>query len=135
MSFSLKSTLFPKYLIVTYLQTSSIYFLNIKSNPHAPSLQKPSYNFNWAVKDDYSGNDFGHTETRDGYNTEGSFYVLLPDGRIQKVTYTVNKDSGFVATVEFEGEVKHEAYGKPPAPAYTQPPSYGPPPTPAYGHG
>ncbi|KAK8392370.1 hypothetical protein O3P69_014616 [Scylla paramamosain] len=112
--------------------------LSNKSNPPAPSLslshQKPEYSFDWAVKDDYAALDFGQHETRDGYNTDGSYYVLLPDGRVQKVTYTVHGDGGYVATVEYEGEVKHDAYGKPPAPVYTQPPTYGPPPTPAYGN-
>ncbi|XP_050720228.1 uncharacterized protein LOC127000530 isoform X2 [Eriocheir sinensis] len=87
-----------------------------------PETAKPAYSFDWAVKDDYSGNDFGHQENRDGYNTQGSYYVLLPDGRVERVTYTVNKDSGFVATVEFEGEAKVEEkpYGQTPAPTYGQ---------------
>ncbi|XP_045106745.1 cuticle protein 7-like [Portunus trituberculatus] len=83
---------------------------------------KPEYSFDWAVKDDYAALDFGQHETRDGYNTEGSYYVLLPDSRVQRVTYTVHGDGGYVATVEYEGEAKHDAYGKPPAPTYTQPP-------------
>ncbi|XP_045106743.1 cuticle protein 7-like [Portunus trituberculatus] len=95
---------------------------------------KPEYSFDWAVKDDYAALDFGQHETRDGYNTEGSYYVLLPDSRVQKVTYTVHGDDGYVATVEYEGEAKHDAYGKAPAPVYTQPPAYEPPPTPAYGY-
>lgn len=37
------------------------------------------------VKDDPSGNDFGHRESRDGTRTEGRYYVLLPDGRKQVV--------------------------------------------------
>ncbi|XP_050720236.1 uncharacterized protein LOC127000533 [Eriocheir sinensis] len=87
-----------------------------------PETAKPAYSFDWAVKDDYSGNDFGHQETRDGYNTQGSYYVLLPDGRVEKVTYTVNGDSGFVATVEFEGEAKVEEkpYGQTTTPTYGQ---------------
>ncbi|XP_037800764.1 pupal cuticle protein Edg-84A-like [Penaeus monodon] len=42
------------------------------------------YDFNYAVKDDYSGNDFGHQEARDGYDTQGSYYVLLSDGRCRR---------------------------------------------------
>ncbi|CAL4093063.1 unnamed protein product, partial [Meganyctiphanes norvegica] len=77
----------------------------------APSYEEPAkYDFNYAVKDDYSGNDFGHNEARDGYNTEGSYYVALPDGRLQKVTYTVNGDSGYVAEVTYEGEAQYPAY-------------------------
>ncbi|KAK7034472.1 hypothetical protein SK128_023577, partial [Halocaridina rubra] len=65
------------------------------------------YDFNYAVQDDYSGNDFGHQESRDGDVTQGSYYVLLPDGRRQTVTYTVNGDSGYVAEVTYEGEAQY----------------------------
>merc|ERR1712198_62966 len=77
----------------------------------APAYEEPAkYDFNYAVKDDYSGNDFGHNEARDGYNTQGSYYVQLPDGRLQKVTYTVNGDSGYVADVTYEGESQYPKY-------------------------
>merc|ERR1712025_361268 len=83
----------------------------------APSYEEPAkYDFNYAVKDDYSGNDFGHQEARDGYDTQGSYYVQLPDGRLQKVTYTVNGDSGYVADVTYEGEAQYPEYK--PKPAY-----------------
>ena len=35
-------------------------------HPHAP----PHYNYQYAVLDDYHGTNFGHTEERDGYNTQ-----------------------------------------------------------------
>lgn len=41
------------------------------------------YNFEYAVQDYQSGNDFGHMESRDGDKTVGRYYVLLPDGRKQ----------------------------------------------------
>ncbi|XP_042239585.1 cuticle protein 19.8-like [Homarus americanus] len=88
-----------------------------------PAEAPAQYNFNLAVKDDYSGNDFGHQESRDGYDTQGSYYVLLPDGRLQKVDYTVNGDSGYVAEVTYEGEAQYPAAQ----------PSYNPAPAPAYG--
>ncbi|XP_069977392.1 pro-resilin-like [Penaeus vannamei] len=72
------------------------------SPSHGSSSGK--YDFNYAVKDDYSSNNFGH---QDGYNNQGSYYVLLPDGRLQKVTYSVNGDSGFVAEVSYEGEAQY----------------------------
>ncbi|XP_042886057.1 cuticle protein 18.6-like [Penaeus japonicus] len=84
----------------------------------APAPAK--YDFNYAVKDEYSGNDFGHQESRDGYDTQGSYYVQLPDGRLQKVTYTVNGDSGYVAEVSYEGEAQYPAE----QPAYKPAPSY-----------
>ncbi|XP_076059560.1 pro-resilin-like [Oratosquilla oratoria] len=87
--------------------------------PQAPA----KYDFDWAVNDAASGNDFGHQESRDGDYTQGSYYVLLPDGRLQRVNYNVDGDSGFVAEVTYEGEAR----------PYTPPqPSYAPPP-PAYG--
>ncbi|XP_063592184.1 uncharacterized protein LOC134769386 [Penaeus indicus] len=60
------------------------------------------YNFGYEVVDPESGNDFGHSETRNGDNTSGQFRVLLPDGRVQVVTYTVNGDSGYVAQVAYQ---------------------------------
>ncbi|XP_027233718.2 pro-resilin-like [Penaeus vannamei] len=72
-----------------------------------PSSGPAKYDFNYAVNDPPSGNDFGHQEARDGPNTQGSYYVLLPDGRLQKVTYTVNGDSGYVADVTYEGEAQY----------------------------
>ncbi|XP_064111984.1 pro-resilin-like [Macrobrachium nipponense] len=68
------------------------------------------YNFNYAVKDDYSGNDFGHQEARDGYDTKGTYYAQLPDGRLQEVTYYVNGDSGYVAEVSYQGEAQYPQY-------------------------
>ena len=59
--------------------------------------------------------------------------MLLPDGRLQEVTYTVNGDSGFVAQVNYQGEAQYprqNTYGSAPsynapAPSYQQPrPSY-----------
>lgn len=90
-------------------------------------IQGPAqYDFNWVVRDDYSGNDFGHQESRDGYDTKGSYYVQLPDGRLQTVQYYVNGDSGFVADVTYEGEAQY------PQQSYRPAPSYHPAPTPTY---
>nr|XP_045617846.1 cuticle protein 21-like [Procambarus clarkii] len=65
------------------------------------------YNFNYAVKHEDSGNDFGHQETRDGDDTKGSYYVQLPDGRLQTVTYFVDGDSGYIADVKYDGEARY----------------------------
>ena len=58
------------------------------------------------MKDDDSNNDFGQNEERDGDVTSGSYYVALPDGRIQRVTYSVNGDGGYLAEVTYEGEAQ-----------------------------
>ncbi|XP_045617848.1 cuticle protein 19 [Procambarus clarkii] len=99
------------------------------SNKPAPSF-KPAlfykvptkrYNFDWAVKDDLAENDFAHEESRDGDHTRGSYSVLLPDGRVQTVTYYVNGDSGYVAEVTYEGSAQFPS----PKPAYRRVPAYG----------
>ena len=47
--------------------------------------EAPKYTYSYSVQDDYTSNNYGATEDRDGYATSGSYYVALPDGRLQKV--------------------------------------------------
>ncbi|MCL4143358.1 UNVERIFIED_CONTAM: hypothetical protein GTU68_000712 [Idotea baltica] len=54
-------------------------------------FQLMPYNFEWTVLDANSGNDFGHAEEAQGNVVQGQYYVLLPDGRRQIVTYTVER--------------------------------------------
>merc|ERR1712212_843013 len=79
------------------------------SNPR-PTYEEPQegmpFNYNWAVKDDYSGNDYNHRSESDGDLTQGEYRVLLPDGRTQIVTYRSDKNTGFVAEVTYEGEAR-----------------------------
>merc|ERR1719379_3287095 len=82
--------------------------------------EPPKYTYSYSVQDDYTSNNYGANEDRDGYATSGSYYVALPDGRLQKVTYSVNGDGGYVADVTYEGEAQYpeaKPYA-PPAPAY-----------------
>ncbi|XP_047479323.1 pro-resilin-like isoform X2 [Penaeus chinensis] len=65
------------------------------------------YEFDWAVKHDDSDNDFGHQEARNGDDTQGSYYVQLPDGRLQTVRYVVDGDNGYVAEVNYDGEARY----------------------------
>ncbi len=59
-----------------------------------------NYQYAYHVQDSYTGNDFGQEEARSGYNTDGEYSVLLPDGRRQIVTYNVADGySGYVADV------------------------------------
>ena len=93
------------------------------------------------MNDAKSGNDYGHREAR-GYSsksssgqsnqnyhsTEGQYYVKLPDGRTQTVTYTVDPYSGYKAKVDYKGEVtpyKYQPYVpyQYPAPIYGAPSS------------
>ena len=89
----------------------------------APAYVEPAYadipavyTWEYAVKDDYSNNDFGAKESRDGYLTNGKYYVALPDGRLQTVTYTVDGGNGYVPVVEYVGEAR---YPDAPAPSYS----------------
>merc|ERR1711962_1679363 len=67
--------------------------------------QEPYYyqdhNFSYEVEDDSSGNQFGHSESSHAGDTAGTYHVLLPDGRLQTVDYTVNRYEGFQARVQY----------------------------------
>ncbi|VEN48149.1 unnamed protein product [Callosobruchus maculatus] len=64
------------------------------------------YAFGYRIKDNKEGNDFGHEERRNGKSLEGSYDVLLPDGRRQKVQYYAD-NSGFHAKVTYENIAHH----------------------------
>ncbi|XP_046450364.1 uncharacterized protein LOC124198538 isoform X2 [Daphnia pulex] len=88
------------------------------------------YQYSWEVKDLPSGNDYRQQETRDGHLTTGLYQVLLPGGRHQTVNYRVDKDSGFMADVSYQGENNYFTFKNAPAPpqAYNYPsqPAAGP---------
>lgn len=74
-------------------------------------FQEPAkYEFSYEVKDEESGSNFGHTETRDGDRAQGEFNVVLPDGRKQIVEYEADQD-GFKPQIRYEGEANAEGYG------------------------
>ena len=74
------------------------------------------YSFSWAVDEPEYGNQYGHQEESDGVVTQGEYRVLLPDGRTQIVTYSVQGDSGFQAQVTYEGEAQFPPAGRPALP-------------------
>nr|KAI9558676.1 hypothetical protein GHT06_015465 [Daphnia sinensis] len=78
--------------------------------PEQTSASKPlmPYSFEYGVDDDASGLDFGHKESSDGAIVTGTYYVLLPDGRMETVNYKAD-DNGYVAEVSYEGEAKYDA--------------------------
>ena len=51
-------------------------------------MLQDEYGFSYAVDDVNTGNQFGHSENRFGVDTVGAYHVLLPDGRLQTVSYT-----------------------------------------------
>lgn len=117
---------------------------NAQHLPHEPPGYGPEhhepahYEFGYKVADDKYGANFGHNENRDGYVTKGEYHVVLPDGRVQTVTYYVDGKSGYVADVSYSGE----AYHAPATPHHAPPPPPPPPvheayhqPKPHYHHG
>ncbi|XP_040582779.2 larval cuticle protein A3A-like [Lepeophtheirus salmonis] len=70
--------------------------------PPPPPPPPASYAYNYAVLDEESSVDFSADELAENGVVSGSYKVVLPDGRIKTITYTVEGDSGFVADVQFE---------------------------------
>ncbi|XP_050726049.1 pro-resilin-like isoform X2 [Eriocheir sinensis] len=69
-------------------------------NPY--SYPPMPYEFRYGVQDKYKGNDFGHEEQSNGNSVTGRYYVLLPDGRRQVVSYTADHQRGYIATITYE---------------------------------
>ncbi len=72
--------------------------------------------YGYKVYDEYHKTNFGHDEKRDGKHTSGSYFVHLPDGRVQTVHYTVDGYNGYVADVKYEGKAHyapHQPHYKP----------------------
>ena len=70
-----------------------------------PTPAPQPYSFSYDVLD-VLGNDYGAAEASNGEQVQGQYSVLLPDGRLQTVSYSVEGDSGFVADVQYEGEAR-----------------------------
>lgn len=108
------------------LKHKTCYFLvQVFSKLYISFQTNPNYNFDYKVADQYYGATFGHAEQRDGYQTQGSYYVHLPDGRIQTVKYTAD-EYGYHPIVSYEGEAKfdqgsHGGYKQPAHGGYQQP--------------
>ncbi|CAL4062239.1 unnamed protein product, partial [Meganyctiphanes norvegica] len=71
-----------------------------------------NYGFTYGVKDRYSGTDYARQEEASvdpytGNNVMGRYHVLLPDGRLQLVTYKAD-ENGYRAEVTYEGEAHHD---------------------------
>merc|ERR1711936_82717 len=90
--------------------------------PDTYPAETPLYTYTYTVDDEEANNKYGATESRDGEDTEGSYYVSLPDGRLQKVSYRVNGEGGYVVSVSYNGEAQYpdESYSKPVS-SYSQP--------------
>ncbi|EFX82388.1 hypothetical protein DAPPUDRAFT_223849 [Daphnia pulex] len=70
------------------------------------------YSFGYDVQDKESYNDFEHNEKSDYNVVSGSYRVVLPDSRVQIVTYKADAN-GYIADVKYEGEAKYPEYAVP----------------------
>ena len=96
---------------------------------HEPHYEPRPYAYEYGVKDEYSGVNFGQSENSDGKVTSGVYHVLLPDGRVQTVKYTADHYQGYIADVSYEGIPHYGPVAKPhhkPAPYHPAPPAYHP---------
>lgn len=59
------------------------------------------YEFEWDVNDLENGNVYSHVQSSDGAVAQGSYRVLLPDGRLQIVEF-MDRGRGYEATVRYE---------------------------------
>lgn len=67
--------------------------------------QKKNYEFSYKVVDNFNGDDFSHTQSQDSGATNGEYRVKLPDGRVQIVSYTADKN-GYKADVKYTEKVE-----------------------------
>lgn len=65
------------------------------------------FDFNYAVNDVETANDYSHKATSDGDVTRGEYRIALPDGRTQIVRYTADWKNGYNAEVTYEGEAQY----------------------------
>ncbi|XP_013144141.1 PREDICTED: pro-resilin-like [Papilio polytes] len=83
----------------------------------APAQQEDGpptpYEYKYDVEDPEKTLYFGANESGDAQGkVVGGYRVLLPDGRLMNVEYTVEGESGFVPKITFENNANPFAQGK-----------------------
>ncbi|XP_063536076.1 cuticle protein 10.9-like [Cydia strobilella] len=81
----------------------------------APQQEDPPmpYEYKYDVEDQEKALFFGANEAGDAAGkVNGGYKVLLPDGRLMTVEYTVEGDSGFVPKISFEDNANPFGKGK-----------------------
>ncbi|XP_055322962.1 pupal cuticle protein Edg-84A-like [Sitodiplosis mosellana] len=73
------------------------------SNRNLDGYTYPSYTYNYAVSDDFTGDQKSQQETRDGDIVKGQYSLVEPDGSVRTVDYEANDISGFNAVVSKNG--------------------------------
>nr|XP_014271320.1 cuticle protein 7 [Halyomorpha halys] len=67
----------------------------------------PSYSFTYAVNDPVTGDNHGHTESRNGDVVQGRYFLVEPDGSVRTVEYTADPVNGFNANVHKDTAAAH----------------------------
>ena len=55
----------------------------------AESNVPATFKYQYQINDLDTSNNFGKAESRNGFDTQGEYFVNLPDGRLQKVSLQV----------------------------------------------
>ena len=92
----------------TYIQRKFLHVRYIYSRIEPFQAPQP-YSFGYDVQDKESYNNFEHNEKSDYNVVTGSYRVVLPDSRVQIVTYKADAN-GYTADVKYEGEAKYPEY-------------------------
>ncbi|XP_047477100.1 classical arabinogalactan protein 10-like [Penaeus chinensis] len=69
--------------------------------PAPPPMEGMPYEFEWDVNDVENGLVYSHQESSDGVVAQGEYRVLLPDGRLQIVTFA-DRGQGYEAQVVYQ---------------------------------
>ncbi|KAF5306944.1 hypothetical protein FQA39_LY00174 [Lamprigera yunnana] len=83
--------------VVAILATTS-------ARPQVPLTEVPKpYDFQYKVDNPQTGTYFGQNESGDQIGRVlGSYYVLLPDGRLMTVEYYVDGQSGYIPRISYQ---------------------------------
>jgi len=76
----------------------------MQDHVHVPGMP---YDFEYAVQDPETANDYAHKASSDGDVVTGEYRVQMPDGRTQIVRYTADWKTGYHADVSYEGEATY----------------------------
>lgn len=92
--------------------------VSLRQSIAAPALQEEQYppmpyEYKYDVEDPEKTLYFGANEVGDAEGkVVGGYRVLLPDGRLMTVEYTVQGDSGFVPKISFDSNANPFGQGK-----------------------
>nr|AWK28336.1 cuticular protein [Nilaparvata lugens] len=102
-------------MIVEYALAVEYSYYQAEPEHYAPA----KYSFEYAVKDEHTGDIKSQHEVREGDSVKGYYTLVQPDGKKRIVEYTADKKSGFNAIVHYEGEGKYYSAPKYSAPVAT----------------